>query len=202
MGADPVTVINGLPVIPRFGLGHDIKSQILLSAYLGQPILPMGHHWDFQDGVTALINATESIRELGGTWADTSTIARGNFYWRVEGTTLRVRSYSRSFRLDVPEGIEILSVAFASLGESATELACRALPGGQLLDALAIEGSVTSFQVPSSGQVHVRAIPDGIGATEGAGVATPLHALLRRALAEARDRAMPWMPRVVRRGRS
>nr|AFY17072.1 hypothetical protein [uncultured bacterium 'To-T 020 P12'] len=66
LGADPVAVINGLPVIPRFGLDRDMESQMLLSAYLGQPIVPMGHHWDFQDGVTALVNAADSIRKLGG----------------------------------------------------------------------------------------------------------------------------------------
>jgi hypothetical protein len=201
LGADPTMVICGLPVIPRSGLGRDVETQALISAYLGQPIIPSGHHWDLKGGVGSLIEGARSIGALGDVvWSDMMTIARGNYHWKTEAGTLTVRSFSRDLRLQVPEGIDTLAIEFASLGGSDVTLTCRIAPDGPPLEPAGSEGGEWRFFVPPGTRVLlVTAIPlssDGPG--DAANATTPLRAMVRRGLTEARDRLMPW----IRRGRT
>ena len=195
MGAEPAAVINGLPVVPRFGLRPGLEGQLLLSAYLSQPIVPMCHHWDLQHGLGPLIDTASSIQALGEvTWADMNAVARGNFHWRIDKATLRVRTYARRFCLEIPEGIETLSIELPANTGTQLEFVCRNGAAGDALNAIGSAMGVSSFSVPRACEVEVTARPAaGAYDSASAGAATPLRAVLRRVLAEARDRTMPLM---------
>jgi hypothetical protein len=203
IGADLTMVIRGLPVIPRFGLGGHFETQALISAYLGQPIIAVGHHWDLKDGAGSLIEGARSIGALGEViWSDMTTIARANYHWKTETDTLSVRSFSHNLHLQVPEGIRTLAVEFASLGESDVTLTCRIVPDGLPLESAFSNGGGWSFSVPPGPCVlQVAAIPlRGAEPRDVTNAATPLRAVVRRCLTEARDRLSPWIRRDTSRG--
>jgi len=197
MGAEPTMVLRGLPVIPRFRLGRFTETQVLVSAYLGQPIVGVGHHGDLRGGLRCLIETAQAVKSLGDVaWSDMATVAAGTYRWRIEREALHVTSFSRRFRLQVPEGINALAVRLAGDWGSDTTVAGRRVPSGCDLEGGATGASVWTFAVPESGLLEVVTFPDdGADATGAADPATPVHALIRRGLTEARDRLMPWAPR-------
>ena len=63
--------IGGLPVIPRFRITSDCEARVLIAAYLRQPILPVGHHWDVADGLGLLESTAAIVNSLEGVqWCD------------------------------------------------------------------------------------------------------------------------------------
>jgi hypothetical protein len=197
LGALPATVIVGLPVIPRFGLDRGPENSILLAAYLNQPIILVGHHWNLAGGTDILSSVASFINGLGRvTWSDMTAITRRNYSFRLCGRMMRVRAFSRIATVGVPEGVGELAFEASWLDPSRETVECRGLvtapqEAPQILDSRGLRfrvspGSTCELAVvrPRHGGVHPPPLPK-----------TPPSAVARRVLVEIRDRCMPLVPR-------
>ena len=195
LGAEPATVVGGLPVIPRFRMAKETENQILLAAYLNQPIIAVGHQIDLADGIDLLNCLARFINQMGDvSWQGMEEIARSNYWWRQEGDILSIRPFSKTFVLHVPDGIRLVKIIqpfptrinvsasrSAALGSEAK--LCENLGDGSC--ALPIEGAPV---------LSINMEIDTCDATEtGLSHYLPLKALVRRVLTESRDRVMPTL---------
>jgi len=106
IGLAMAEMVAGLPVIPRFRILSNCQMDILLAAFLNQPIIPVGHHEDIAGGLDLLEELAAFINSLGDVqWMDMKSMARSNFYMRREDQTLHVSMYSRMIRLKVPQDV-------------------------------------------------------------------------------------------------
>jgi hypothetical protein len=177
-------------------LAPGTENQILLSAYLGQPIIPVGHHWDVQEGLDLLADLAGFINGLGEVlWQNMATIARGNYWWRRESDTLLLRPFSRVFELMVPEDVHQVQVAAEWLKDDLSVSAqCAEAIGKHLQCERSANGT---WVIPFSGPCHLsvkinarfEGVPLGFAPRRFSVIS-----LLRRLLTETRDRLMPVVP--------
>ena len=107
----PVDVIRGLPVLSRFRISRRCQNSILLAAFLGQPIIPVGHHQDVAEGLGIFRELADYINQLGNVqWTDLGAIVRGMYSTRLEGSTLCVRMDARHADVVVPSGVDSVRV--------------------------------------------------------------------------------------------
>lgn len=188
VGLNTTEFLGGLPIIPRFNLRADASIRVRVAAMLGQPIIPVGHHDDLCHGLAILAafaaeaNALPDVR-----WCNMSEMAESNFHWSREGDTLTLRPFSRRIRVSAAEGIRRLRVFRPWLDSDGDEnLSVETVPAaasgqGNRPDAAAGtmggEWIITSH-VPDVGLAG-RPRRSGIGA------------ILRRQMAEGRDRLRP-----------
>jgi hypothetical protein len=98
-------VAGGLPVLPRYPIGHP-REDLALRALLGQPLILYGHHGDFAQGLDLFAQAAADINGLGEVrWGPLGAIARDNYATRRVGKVLHVRMYSRRVDVEVPAGV-------------------------------------------------------------------------------------------------
>jgi hypothetical protein len=197
LGAEPITIVEGLPVIPRFRMTRQTENQILLTAYLNQPIIPVGHQWDLADGMELLSTLAGLINQLGDVrWQNMERIARSNFWWRKEGDILFVRPFSRRFVLHVPHGtrfVKIIDPCLISGKVSATE---SAISGGEATLCKNQDEGTWTLPVEGASVLTINMELEGSDGTETIRPQLfPLKALVRRVLVESRDRVMPILPR-------
>lgn len=202
LGAESGIVIEGLPIIPRIGLAPGTESQILSSAYLGQPIIPIGHHGDLREGLDLLASLAGFINGLGDVlWQNMATIARGNYWWRRESDTLLVRPFSRFFELTVPEDIRQVEVAAEWLKDDLSVSAqCAEAIARHLQCERAANGT---WVIPLGGPCHLSVKINAPLEGPPLGFAPRRFAVisfLRRLLTETRDRLMPVVPRWLQKG--
>jgi hypothetical protein len=109
---------DGLPMLLRLDFGHP-REELVLRAYLGQPLIVYGHHDDLADGLDVLAQAAEQINRLGDVrWLPLDEIARASAETRVEGTTLHVRPLARRLTVEIPPDVELLRVAPSASSDS------------------------------------------------------------------------------------
>ena len=100
----------GIPVLPRYPLSGD-RDDLPLRAFLGQPLILYGHHWDFAGGLDLLAQAAGEINGLGDVeWGPLGWVARTNCATRTLDDTLLVRMYARRVAVEVPAGTRALRV--------------------------------------------------------------------------------------------
>jgi hypothetical protein len=189
---------GGLPVLPRFPLSDDCEVDVLLSAYAGQPIIPVGHHQDLKHGVDLLNRVASLINGLGAVeWCDMRQMARTNIKSRIRGSAMEIRMFARCIDVRVPAGVEEIVVSRPWLSEK-------------------VEPERLAFSVHGTSQrgstvltdASVLRLPPGAGRLEIASVAASTFnsqeikrppimpwALIRRGLAEGRDRLQPLFGR-------
>ena len=72
-------VSGGMPVIRREGLSVS-REDLILRAFLGQPLVLYGHHDDLSEGPDFLATLANEINRLGEVrWTSLGEIARTNF---------------------------------------------------------------------------------------------------------------------------
>jgi hypothetical protein len=195
LGASPVTVVAGLPIIPRFGLDRKMENNILLAAYLNQPIIPVGHHWDLAEGPDILASAAEFINGLGNViWSDMTSIARSNYRFTTQAESMRVQVLSRKATVQVPAGVSELRVEATWLDPMQETIEAHDI-GRVVKPVIGDSPSAFSrFSVATGNKVNLavsrnnRELPPLLPGT-------PFGAIARRVLVELRDRAMPRVPR-------
>ncbi|HEX8680225.1 MAG TPA: hypothetical protein VF683_09710, partial [Chthoniobacterales bacterium] len=182
---------DGLPVYPRYNIRWD-ETYPIFSAFLGQPVVPVGHHEDSADGFELLRRSAELINSLGEVqWMDLQAIARTNFITQREGEVLHVKMYSRSISLVVPEGIERLGVASALPQQGGREE--LVLQNG----AEAPIGTEELVRVRPGEKIALRSVrADRVDRTAVKLSRTPLWAVARRQLCEGRDRLRPTIDKL------
>jgi hypothetical protein len=191
VGLHPATFLGGLPVLPRFGFREASQAKLRLAMFLGQPLIPMGHHEDLRSGLDCLRQIAARINSIGPVhWSDTGSIARGNCLTRRRGDCLHVKMYSRRISLPVPEGVERVLVYRPWLGEGEAEpfvvLHAEREHGFNAMagDELILQPFARDFTIACS--YPKTPDPDAVATRR-----TRLHAIVRRQLCEIRDRLRP-----------
>jgi hypothetical protein len=196
VGLAPAEKLGTLPVIPRSGIeaGTDVPSR--LAAFLGQPIVQVGHHDDLRNGVGILSRASQTINSLGTVeWMDMGSISELNYFSRVRGRVLELKMYSRRIRVTVPANISQVLIHCPWLTEGGSEgveienaeyrVVSRSSSNGELIDVPAGEIIVRAVRMPAIDMKRLQ-LPW-----------PSFHAILRRQLCEARDRLRPTLDRLA-----
>jgi hypothetical protein len=185
-------VAGGLPVMLRHPIATRDRVELVLRAFLDQPLILYGHHEDLAGGLDVLEEAAGEVNALTrARWCSLDEIARTSFETRREGALLRVRMLTRRARLEVPEGVEAIAVELpAAHGAIQHErlLVDGASQGlGAAAEPLAVEAGATVELALR----HAQAVdPVGVRAPR----VGPL-VLARRVVGESRDRALPLLGR-------
>lgn len=195
MGLGLAEIVGRLPIIPRFNLPKSTRTRVLLTGFLAQPLILMGHHMDLADGHAYLERAAGWINRYSGVqWLDLKSIARSNFCLQQEGKDLRVISFTRRGRISIRDGVSALRIespfpgAFDHEGDGWQISG----PGGVVARVREDESVPVS---PGAELEFVRLCADAV---EPGRVRRPKAnpwPLLRRQLTEGRDRVAPLLPR-------
>ena len=197
VGLNPAEFLGaGLPVIPRFRLKRGCETEMILAAFLGQPVIPVGHHQDVAGGLDLLAELSGSLNSIGEVqWMDMKSIARSNYCTRLEGEVLHVRMYSRRILLKVPLYVSQICVERPWLNDGTAE-------GLTLRTATCAPASYPLYQgeriASGSGEeIEIHAVPTDVTDPRTVTISrTPLWAVMRRQLCETRDRLKPVFDRL------
>lgn len=108
-------VAGGLPLILRVPFPH-AREDLVLRAFLGQPIVLYGHHGDLHEGLDLLADAATFVNGLGPVrWGPLDALARGTVESRRAGTILSVRPHAHRVIVDLPDGVEELRIDAGAL---------------------------------------------------------------------------------------
>ncbi|MGZ4264268.1 MAG: hypothetical protein ACXVHB_12005 [Solirubrobacteraceae bacterium] len=183
---------GGLPVFPRYALSRSLDD-LVFRAFLGQPLILYCHHADLRGGLEPFQAAAARAAELGDVrWMSLGSIAATNALCHEQDGVATVRVYSRDLRLPRPAAgivrVEVPRVFGA-------DQRVRMLVDGEGHDVEAGpdgSGSATFTNVSTSGELRVQI------AAPGSAAAATIHdwrprawPLVRRAMTETRDRALP-----------
>jgi hypothetical protein len=195
IGLRPAEFIGGgLPVIPRFGLSMSSQASMVIAAFLGQPVILVGHHNDLALGYDLLTELSDFIGSLGKVhWMDLAAISDSNYRLWVDGTQARIDMYSRKVELSVSSQIKTLVVRRPWILDSDdSEILSVRGEAGSLATLTAGSLSMTS-PIHADGRTVVASALSNPG--DPMQVAPPnfqVWPLARRVLAEARDRLQPF----------
>jgi hypothetical protein len=189
IGWHPADFAGQLPVILRHPLISRDAPELVLRAYLDQPLILYGHHEDVSPGLGVLAAAAADVNRLGETrWCSVGEIAASNFESRRDDTQLTVRPYARRIRIEIPNGVEQLTVQLPAAHPGPEvellTIADRATPAGEPVAVM--PGSTVEVRLSATSAVDPATVP--------APPRAPL-ALARRALGEGRDRLLPLTAR-------
>lgn len=182
---------SGFPVAYRWGFGSpDTQENVSLAAFLGQPLIFYGHHWDCRPGIEILGRVADLVNRCGATWGDLQSVLRANYRTRIVGDLLQVEMGARHISVRIPGNIKRISIhrpwmreadleqLSVTLGDGSQRLLC----GGMSEPIEVVPGSHVTVYAPPKATIDYRQV-------DGPGV--KLWPVLRRALAEARDRLRP-----------
>jgi len=201
---------GGLPLISRYSWCRPVEDEIVLRAFLDQPIVLYGHHDLLADGPARLLALAAAVNGLGAVrWSSLAAIARASVESRREGGRLDLRLLTR--RADVELPADVGSVTLAGVRAEASGERLRVVardPGGATGEELAIslpgapgaEWRSHTIPVPPGGRLLARLElvppprPPDVKPHRRPG------RVARRTLAEVRDQAAGFAAR--RRGRT
>jgi hypothetical protein len=191
VGWRPADFAGALPVLLRHPLLSRDAPELVLRAFLDQPLILYGHHGDLAEGgLDVLAGAVEEVNRLGETqWCSLGEIVAGNFETRLQGPQLSIRPFTRRAQVDVPDTIEQLVVELpaAHPGPAGEQLVVNGRPA-QFGDPVGVvPGTAVEVALRAASQVALGAVPNPRR--------QPL-AVARRALGEGRDRLLPFVSRV------
>ncbi len=190
VGWGPAEFVEGVPTLLRHPIADRSTAELTLRAFLDQPLILYGHHEDAVDGPDALLEAVEDVNQIGpAKWCSLSEIAATSFETRQDGSRLSVRLLTRMAQIEIPAGIEELTVELPAVGIDPDQQILRidkreSDPG----EPLAVEAG-RSLQITLS----------PLDATDPAAVPSPRRrplAVARRLASEGRDRLRPLATRV------
>lgn len=197
MGMRPCDVVGGLCVFHRFRLSRACEMDVLSAALFHQPIIPVGHHYDLAGGPDLLREVASLIDSVGPVkWASMEKMARSYYSQKIDGSILRVRPHTKRVRIPVPCSVDQLSIEKLGFVPDNSLLWWRGNrepwkwrfhePGetirgirGQIVDVLFSE------------------VPHAMSTAVHTTRRLCLWPLVRRNLAEARDRLSPLVARVL-----
>jgi hypothetical protein len=200
VGLTPAEFLGGgLPVIPRLPIQVPPHTLVRMAAFLGQPVILVGHHDDLAYGLglfhdrAQLINSLEDVR-----WENMLAIARTNYWWRQCGGLLQIRMYSRSVQVTLPSSVTQILVDRPWLGQNGRE---TLIIDGTSLHPLAYNPHrETLISVsPNASTVTIRSVSDY--AMDPYTIRLPSMkptAILRRHFCEVRDRLRPALDTILR----
>ena len=178
---------GGFPVIRRFHLRYGLLP-LRFAAFLGQPILPYGHHQDCAEGLGQLAEIADTVNAwTDTTWTDLESILHDHCRTRREGELLHVQIGARQARVTVPEGIfRVVVHAYGATGTDYKLTAASATTPPQTW-ALDVPNRVVPSTFLTLRISSCRPLDPATVEGRGYRVWPPV----RRALAIGRDRLMP-----------
>jgi hypothetical protein len=182
--------LNGcVPGLHRLPLEAPVD-ELVLRAFLDQPIVLFGHHAHLADP-DVLTEAANRVMTLGAVhWMALGDVLRGNFFTRQDGGLLKIEAHARRMDVTVPQGVTELSVTLGAQEDDGQELVSVLRPG-----QVPVAGRVGEpLAVRAEGRVQLT-IEDP-QCTDPANVPAPRwHPwfMVRRCLTEGRDRALPFV---------
>lgn len=187
----PSDIVAGVPVFSRYNL-HKLWDDIVIRAFLDQPIILYGHHRDLSGGMDILERAAKQINALGEvSWMSLGQIARSNYTTRTEGNSLRVRLFSRHIALEKKAGVESILVRMAPGWEGS---------GQDIVTCGSFRAQLNSTLGESDVRIPVRGIKkleialqrsDALDPRTTAKSGMRLWSAIRRVMTESRDRVLP-----------
>jgi hypothetical protein len=190
---------GGLPVLPRIRMSSDWKNDVLLAAFLRQPVIVSGHHFDAAHELEFLADLACTVNGLDGvTWSDLPGILRANYRQRIEGDLLTVKLFSRNVVVSIPPGTRSLRVERSWIPQGHTE---------RLTISTDVSGAATTAAERLSGTF---AVGGGREARIVSEIENPLHfstvtmprpnpwPIARKIMMEVRDRLSPAIPFIER----
>lgn len=184
---------GGLPVIPRQVLAAGHEGTYRLAAFLGQPIIPHGHHQDCANGLDLLGAAASSINSLGKVvWTDMAAISRSNYLTRRTNGTLAVKMLSRRITLPVDGDVKEIVIERPWISDDGTNepLVCR--EGNQTRFSGRFGRHSAALPLPGKNSLEIISAPgEAVDFREIKPPRFQLWPMTRRLLSETRDRLAP-----------
>ncbi|HXD70166.1 MAG TPA: hypothetical protein VN615_09915 [Gaiellales bacterium] len=186
---------GGLPVISRYPLAWSLDD-VVFRALLGQPVVLYGHQSDLRTGLEPLRAAAARVATLGEVkWTSLAAIARANAVVRQGDGEATVTVYSRDVRLPRPAGRRVRVEIPRRFGDSGP-VQVTVDDDVRRVDPAANGGVVAAFPQNGRGDLRIRIDPPGSPAPATLADWRPrAWPLARRAMTEARDRALPLLRR-------
>ena len=191
-GGDPLAdwwpaarVAGGLPVVPR-SLLTTAPGDLRLRAYLGQPIVLYGHHWDLSGGLDRLAAAAAEVSAMGEVeWTSLDRIARSCVATRNRDGVFEVRMHARRTEVEVPPGVGTARVVLPPGAETVPGEAVAWRAGERS------GGAAPGEAIPLSGApaVELRLVRQPLPHRRPPPAPRRVWPLVRRSLTEGRDRA-------------
>ncbi len=182
---------EGLPVLPRFSMEAS-ETDIVLRAFLDQPLILLGHHWDAVDNYALFERAAGIVNSLGAVhWMDMTAMAHSNYSWKRKDGLLQVRAYSKQLAVQLPGDVTALEVEVPVLGDGLDSGTIEISGVGSLGVRRngALHGSAANVaDTPCTVRVHHTHSIDPAALTAPG---TPMKHLARRVVTELRDRCQP-----------
>ena len=191
-GADPVNawqpseiVAGGLPLLLRADF-RLTREELVLRAFLGQPLVLYGHHDLMKDGLDVLAEATTDVNRLGHVrWCSPGQVVRTGAQTRRTGQCLDVRMLARKMAVEIPDGVTLLRIDASQLQPPAHARLGARIGGRSVLSAPAAD--VATINLPRPGTVElaldVREQPLAISDPP-----RRIWPIVRRMVGEGRDR--------------
>jgi hypothetical protein len=204
-GASPLTgwgpadvTSGGLPVLLRHPFAPRKPHELALRAFLDQPLIVYGHHNDLADGLEAFEHAAAEVNGIGPTrWCSLAEMARTSLQTRREGSLLRVRPLSRRVSVELPEGIEHVTVELPPTHASPqSERVLTTIAGIHQPTVSAADAATRAIAAPGGTTLEIEL--RNARAVHPYAVAAPRPrplAVARRLAGETRDRALPLLGR-------
>lgn len=192
-------VSGGLPVIPRIKMTAHWKNDVLIAAFLRQPIVIAGHHQDAAGGLKLLADIAATVNALDGcTWSDMKGIVRSNYLQRTTGDRLDLRMYARHITVPLPDGIRHVRVERPWIESGQTE-DITVTAGADTL----FTGSAGPLTTPiEAGNARIIEIaseqPHPVDSSTVAPPRPNPWPIARKILMELRDRLAPMLPFTTR----
>jgi hypothetical protein len=183
---------NGFAVPPRFRLSSSCIGSAVVSAFLGRPIVPVGHHHDLKEGPELLSTIAADINRIPGVeWMNPDAICRSNYLTCADdrASTIHIVPYSTHIRLVLPESASCFAIHAAKHAVASGRSAFLAKTDKEQWREVS-SGEVNSAS--SKNSLSVKATTLGrVAASSVKTTRVPPTALARRVLCEARDRLSP-----------
>jgi|HubBroStandDraft_6_1064221.scaffolds.fasta_scaffold00749_4 hypothetical protein len=185
---------GGFPLLLRMDFEHP-REELVIRAFLGQPVILYGHHDLLEAGTDRLEAVAAEVQRLGDVrWSSLSGIARGASETRRAGDRLELRMLGRRVRVEVPAAVAQLSIDTTALAPGLNaQLTVRA-GGIERMFSPALEEAHVDVDHP--GVVEVDLDDGGIDLASVHPGRRRFGPLVRRLAAEGRDRsAHRWVSR-------
>ena len=187
--------VGGLPVMSRYSLSWSLDD-VVFRALLGLPVVLYGHQSDLREGLEPLRAAAARVATLGEVeWMSLAAIARANAVVCEGDGEATVTVYSRDVRLPRPIGQRLrveIPRRYGDPGPVRITVDDDVRPFEPGTDG----GAVAAFPQNGRGDLRIRIDPPEPPAPPTIADWRPrAWPLARRAMTEARDRALPLLRR-------
>jgi hypothetical protein len=185
---------DGLPLLLRRAWDFP-REDLVLRAYLGQPLILSGHHDLLEHGLCGFEEAAAQINRLGQVkWCSLGEIARSAAETRREGDVLHVRMLGRRIAHVVPAGVRELRIDVGAFAGTASSVTVQG-PHGAMRIAVAEDGASAGAEVVRPGRYEFL-LPSTEPVEAAVERAPRLRPLARRLASECRDRMRPVATKV------